>query len=67
MKMVKRFCVAVINKGSLESEALKRFKDRNYSKKTLKTYEPDIKKAKFDGRDHGFSVYCMPLRKRRKI
>jgi hypothetical protein len=62
--MVKRFKVAVINKSNLKAEAHKRFKDRNYSKKTLNTYEPDISKAKFKSRDKGFSIYEVPLKKK---
>lgn len=61
--MVNRFRVAVINKSNLESEANKRFSDRNYSKKTLKNYAPDIKNAKFIERKQGFSIYEVPLKK----
>ena len=61
--MVNRFCVAVINKGSLESEARKRFTDRNYSKRTLDNYTPNVKKAKFIERKGRFSIYEIPLKK----
>ena len=61
--MVNRFRVAVINKGSLQSEAYKRFSDRNYSKKTLQNYMPDIEKAKLIERKQGFSIYEVPLKK----
>ena len=61
--MVNRFNVAVINKDSLQSEAYKRFTDRNYSKKTLQNYMPDIEKSKFIERKQGFSIYEVPLKK----
>lgn len=61
--MVQRFNVAVINRGSLESEALKRFSDRGYSKTTLQNYIPNIAKAKFIERKKGFSIYEVPLKK----
>ena len=58
-----RFRVAVINKDSLQSEAYKRFSDRNYSKKTLQNYMPDIENAKFIERKLLFSIYEVPLKK----
>jgi len=61
--MVNRFRVAVINKDSLQMEAYKRFSDRNYSKKTLQNYMPDIEKAKLIERKQGFSIYEVPLKK----
>lgn len=61
--MVQRFRVAVINRGSLEGEALKRFCDRGYSKTTMKNYIPNIAKAKFIERKKGFSIYEIPLKK----
>jgi len=61
--MVNRFRVAVINKDSLQSESYKRFSDRNYSKKTLQNYMPDIEKAKLIERKRGFSIYEVPLKK----
>ena len=62
--MVLSYEVAVINKGSLEMEAFKRFEDRGYSKKTLRKYMPNVKKAKFKRRDGQFSLYKIPLKLR---
>lgn len=60
--MVKSFEVAVINKDSLYWESVKKFKDRNYSKKTLKKYEPRPDHAKFIKRQQGFSIYKVPVK-----
>ena len=62
--MVLRYRIAAINKNSVKMEALKRFKDRGYSKKTLRLYEPNIARAKFLKRDRGYSIYEIPLKRR---
>lgn len=64
--MVNRFCVAVVNKEGLAGEASKRFADRKYSKSTLKNYVPNVEKAIFIGREGGFSIYEVPLKKVKK-
>jgi hypothetical protein len=61
--MVLPFEIAAVNKGSVESESLKRFGERGYSKKTIRHYRPDIAKAKFIRRESGFSIYRVPLEK----
>ncbi len=61
--MVKSFEIAAINKTAVEGEAYKRFKDRGYSKRTLKNYCPNIKKAKFLRKEKGFSIYRIPVKK----
>lgn len=65
--MVKRktqtFEIAVINKSNVRAEALKRFKDRDFSKATLRTKCPNSTKAKFLRRERGFSIYRVPLKK----
>lgn len=65
-KMVYRFHIAAINKRSIESEALKRFGDRGYSKRTLRHYRPAFERASFLERKKGFSIYSIPVIRMRK-